>query len=268
MDVTGVVHGHGGAGAGAVAGLIVSAGYDTTSNVPSIKLFPSVTGATQFTVRVGATQSTNQTFSLVVYNAYDSSGAAPPPAPANVVAAGNATPSVTVTWNTVSTATSYEVRRRSSSSPFPQLVGQVSQSSTPSFSDQGGGMTGGAGYLYSVRARNATGVSADGSDFATTMAFTDDPIIPGVTVIKQTHVLQLQSAINGVRSAVGLPPFSFTAIGSPPVVRTIYLTELRTALANARAAVQLPPASYTDPTLAPGTVIKAAHVNELRSGVQ
>jgi hypothetical protein len=258
----------GGARAGAVASLIVPTAYDTTSNVPSIKLFPSVTGATQFTVRVGATQSTNQTFSLVVYNAYDSSGAAPPPAPANVVAKGNATPSVTVTWNTVSTATSYEVRRRSSSSPFPQLVGQVSQSSTPSFSDQGVGVTGGAGYLYSVRARNATGVSGDGSDFATTMAFTDDPIIPGVTVIKQTHVLQLQSAINAIRAAVGLPPFSFTAIGTPAVVRAINVTELRTALANATAAVQLPPASYTDPTLVAGTVIKAAHVNELRGGVQ
>jgi hypothetical protein len=46
------------------------------------------------------------------------------------------------------------------------------------------------------------------------------------------------------------------------------VTELRTALANAKAAVQLPPASYTDPNLVAGTVIKAAHVNELRGGVQ
>lgn len=248
-------------------GTCTSTAYDTTNNVEWIKFFPSVTGATQFTVRVGATQSTNQTFSLVVYNAYDSSGAAPPSPPANVVAKGNTAPSVNITWNTVLTATSYEVRRRSSNSPFPQLVGQPGQSTT-SFTDQGAGVSAGAGYLYSVRALNATGVSADGSDFATTMAFTDDPIVSGVTVIKQTHVLQLQSAVNGVRAAVGLAPFAFTPIGSPPLVRAIHLTELRTALDNARAAVQLPPAIYTDPALAPGTVIKAAHVNELRGGVQ
>ena len=147
----------------------LSTAYDTTNNVEWIKFFPSVTGATQFTVKVATTQSINQRFALVVYNAYDSSGPAPPAKPLNVVATGNTTPSVNITWSSVSGATSYEVRRRSSNSPFASLAGQPNG---PSFADTA--VSAGLGYVYSVRARNVTGVSDDSApDFATTMAFTE-----------------------------------------------------------------------------------------------
>jgi len=101
------------------------------------------------------------------------------------------------------------------------------------------------------------------------MAFTDDPIISGVTPVKQAHITQLRSAVNFVRAAVLLPPFSFTPFDPGGFVRTADVTDLRLSLDGARAAVSLPAASYTDQTLTPGsTLIKAAHITELRSGVQ
>ncbi|HXH38193.1 MAG TPA: S8 family serine peptidase [Thermoanaerobaculia bacterium] len=237
---------------------------DTTNNVELVKFFPSVNGATQFTVKIAATQGTNQSFALVVYNGYDVTGTAPPAKPANLVATGNAFPGVTATWSAVPGATGYEVRRRSSSSPFAILLGQ--QTGT-TFSDPS--VSGNTGYAYFVRAVNAAGVSADSVGFATTMTFTDDPIVPGVTLIKGVHVTELQLAVNAVRAALLLGPFSFTGIDSTGLVKSLYVNELRTALDQARGAVLLPHASYTDPSLTPGlTVVKSAHVTELRSGVQ
>ena len=238
---------------------------DTTNNVEWIKFFPSVNGATQFTVKVAMTQGTNQTFALVVYNGYEAAGPEPPAKPLSVVATGNATPSVAITWGTVSTATSYEVRRRSAASPFATLVGQPSSAA---FTDNS--VSAGSAYAYSIRARNSTGVSNDSAwDFATTMGFTDDPIVPGVTSVRQVHITQLQSAVNAVRAAIVLPPFSFTPFDPAGLIKAVDILDLRSALAAARTAVSLPAASYTDPTLTSGaTVIKAAHVTELRSGVQ
>ena len=212
------------------------------------------------------TQGTNQKFALVVYNAYDSSGPAPPAKPLNLVATGNATPSVTINWSTVSGATSYEVRRRSSSSPFAMLVGQPTGTSFPDSA-----VNAGTGYVYTVRARNAIGVSADSApDFATTMTFTDDPIVAGVTPIKKAHVTELRSAVNAIRAAVGLSAFPFTPADlTGLVISAAHFADLRSALAEARAAVLLPPARYTDPTLTQQTtMIKAVHITELRNGVQ
>lgn len=237
---------------------------DTTNNAELVKFFPSVNGATQFTVKVAATQGTNQSFALVVYNGYDLTGTAPPAKPTNLVATGNASPAVTVTWSSVQGATGYEVRRRSSSSPFAALV---SQQTGTTFNDSSVG--GSTGYAYFVRAVNAAGVSADSVGFATTMTFADDPIVSGVTPIKATHITELQLAVNAVRAALLLGPSSFTGIDSTGLVKSLYMNELRTALDQARAAVSLPNASYTDPSLTAGlTLVKSAHVTELRSGVR
>jgi hypothetical protein len=43
--------------------------------------------------------------------------------------------------------------------------------------------------------------------------------------------------------------------------------ELRSRLAEARSALGLPAASYTDPSLAVGMTVKAAHIQELRQRV-
>jgi len=52
-------------------------------------------------------------------------------------------------------------------------------------------------------------------------------------------------------------------------IKAVHMTELRSALDAARAAIGLPALVYTDPTITPGsTVIKAAHVTEVRAGTQ
>jgi len=51
-------------------------------------------------------------------------------------------------------------------------------------------------------------------------------------------------------------------------INAIHLTELRTALNDAYLAVGRTPPTYTDPTAAAELIIKAVHLNELRSGVR
>jgi hypothetical protein len=49
----------------------------------------------------------------------------------------------------------------------------------------------------------------------------------------------------------------------------MHIQELRDRLNEARAALSLAASIFTDATLIPfGTIIKAAHVNELRSGTK
>jgi hypothetical protein len=51
-------------------------------------------------------------------------------------------------------------------------------------------------------------------------------------------------------------------------VKTVHLTELRTALQEAYAAAKRPTPAFTDPTIVAGsTLIRAAHVTELRDAV-
>src|SRR5207247_6983301 len=64
-------------------------------------------------------------------------------------------------------------------------------------------------------------------------AFTDDPLMPGVTVIKAVHVTELRSRIDDQRVRVGLAPFPWTdatlSAGTTPV-SAVHVAELRTAL--------------------------------------
>ena len=103
-------------------------------------------------------------------------------------------------------------------------------------------------------------------------AFTDDPIVPGVTPVKAVHFEELRARIDVLRGEVGLSRFRWT----DPVlraratrVRFVHLLELREALAEAYAAAGRSAPSWTD--AAPGverTAIKAVHLMELRAAVR
>ena len=102
---------------------------------------------------------------------------------------------------------------------------------------------------------------------ATTVIFTY-AVQPGAT-IHAADITELRAAANALRAAAGLAPFAFTdssLTGAP--IRAIHTTELRAAIDAARSALVLPPIAYTDPTLAAGMLPKAAHITELRAGVQ
>ena len=51
-------------------------------------------------------------------------------------------------------------------------------------------------------------------------------------------------------------------------INAIHLAELRIALNDAYRAIGRTPPTYTDPIVAAGLIIKAIHLNELRSGVR
>jgi len=187
-------------------------------------------------------------------------------APTNVVATATSPTSVMVSWSPVLGAVSYKIFRRQSGGSF----GLINTSSTTSYDDTTASPD--SAYLYEVRGvdsgANETADSAP--DLATTFVFDDDPLIPGTTTLRAVHFEQLRTAINAVRVLGGLAATVFTdpTWSNLPVAAT-HIAEMRTALDEARVALALPALSYTDSTITPGTtILKAAHITELRNGVR
>ena len=88
-------------------------------------------------------------------------------------------------------------------------------------------------------------------------------------LVRAVHIEELRAAIDSVRVAHRLEPFTWTdptLVPGSTRVRAVHLTELRAALSQAYQAAG---PTYTDPTVVPGvTVIKASHLNELRAAVR
>jgi hypothetical protein len=190
---------------------------------------------------------------------YPGSSTQVPAAPIGVNARATSTTSVLVTWNAVSGATSYQIFRRAPGVAFTQ----VGTSTTTSFTNAVAANT---AYLYRVRAVNSGGASADSaSDLATTVFFTDDPLVARSTKIKAVHLAELRATVNAVRSLAGIGTTTFTDAASPGIrVKAIHITQLRTALDAALSSLGLPAGGYTD-ALGPGAVIKAIHFQEIRN---
>jgi hypothetical protein len=253
---------------------------DTKNNTEMVVFFPSTAGVSQFTVVVDAriinasaipdvncpgqpnSDCLDQDFALFVYNAGNPINLA---APADVTATATSGISVSVTWSPVSGADRYEVSRRTSGG-----YSVLSSTSATSYTDTPAAPN--TAYLYRVQAFDPAGNPGAYSapDLATTIQFTDDPIVSGLTIVKAVHFDQLRQAVNAVRAAAGLGSASFTdptLIGM--TVKRVHLLELRTSLDQARANLGLSALTYTDPTITAGTTfIKAQHVTDLRNGVR
>lgn len=246
--------------------------FDRKNNA-EIARFTAATGTTfHVTVKFESGTGGPQPFALAVHNAYDASLAPPPVAPTGVTAQGTASTSATVSWNATPGATAYDVRRWDGG-PFWQTI--ASGHTTTSVTT--GNLQPMTTYLFDVTARNNTGASPPSTpDAATTFAegttalFTDDPLIPGVTILKAAHLNELRSAITAVHTAAGLGAPTYTDPTLTPAttpVRAVHIEELRMDLDAARQALNLPALPYTDPTLANGA-IKAVHLQELRNAVK
>lgn len=192
------------------------------------------------------------------------------PAPTGLMATATSGTSVALTWTAPPTGSiaSYQVERSQSiNGPFSTLSPNPT---TTSFTDSTA--TNGIAYLYRVRAIYTTGGYSDYSnkDLATTIIFTDDPLIVAGTRVKSLHVTELRQAVEAVRSTAALSPASWTDPAPSGIqIKAVHLQELRTSLDQARSALGLTATSYTDPTLMAGTTrIKKAHFDELRQGVK
>lgn len=188
-------------------------------------------------------------------------------APANVIASATSASAVSVTWSAVADAASYDVYRRAAGTSYLK----VGSSSSTSFNDATVGS--GNAYLYAVRAVDGTGSSSYLSlpDLATAITFTDATLIVNSTAVRAIHLTELRSAVNAVRALAGFQSFPFAdpviAAQTTPI-RATHVAELRSALHAARSALGMPAPSYIDPNVGPTTVIKAAHMGDVRMAVR
>ncbi|HYH08314.1 MAG TPA: fibronectin type III domain-containing protein [Thermoanaerobaculia bacterium] len=175
-----------------------------------------------------------------------------PPTPTGLVANAVGTTQVSLSWAPSTGATQYQVLRNG------VIVGTTGSTS---FNDTT--VSANTTYVYFVRALDAASRASGNSapDIATTIAFTDNPLVAGSTKVKLVHVTELRNAVNSVRAVAGLGAATFTG-GS--VVQAVHVTELRNALNAARVTLGLSALTFTD---ASPTLIKATHFQEIRNGV-
>jgi hypothetical protein len=184
----------------------------------------------------------------------------PPPAvPAGLEAHATSSTAVMIRWNHVPDATSYTVERRAAGLSFMPIA----TTSVDAYLDSM--VSPNAAYLYRVHANNDNGSSADSAaDLATTVIFTDDPLIPLATNIEATHVAELRFAVNALRELAGLTATSFP---TGTFIAAAHVTQLRDALDAALSALGLPSGGYTD-AIATNVPVRAVHFQELRERVQ
>jgi hypothetical protein len=183
--------------------------------------------------------------------------------PTSLVATATSTASISVTW-VASAVHHFEVWRNANGAGFER---QTTLPTSNSYTDNN--VVANAAYVYKVRAvDSAANESAfTNSDLATTFIFTDDPIVPGTTIIKAIHITQLRDAINIVRLAAHLAPVSFTdpaPLGL--LIKLIHMTQMRNALDTARTALGLAPTNYSN--IVVGSKVGAIDIIQLRNGVK
>jgi endonuclease I len=97
--------------------------------------------------------------------------------------------------------------------------------------------------------------------------FTDDPIVPGTTVVKAVHFQEMRDRIDLLRADRGLGAFGWTTSSlSGAVVGAVHMQELRDALAAVYAADGVASPTYTNGAAA-GTTVRAVDITELRAAI-
>ncbi|HYI07693.1 MAG TPA: FG-GAP-like repeat-containing protein, partial [Thermoanaerobaculia bacterium] len=213
---------------------------------------------------ITATYNGNATYDVSTSNTVSQTvNLSPFGAPLFFTATGATATSIALNWGAVSGATNYEIYRTDSiSTPYALIHTTTATAYTNS------GLTANKTYLYKVLANGSVGPSPFSTpDLGTTVIFTD-PTLTNAIKVKAAHVTQLRTAINAARTAAGLGAATFTD-PAPAIVKRIHFTEMRTALDAARTALGLSAIAYTDPAITvASTKVKAAHVVDLRKGVQ
>jgi hypothetical protein len=206
----------------------------------------------------------------------------PPPTGLAATASTAAANQIDLRWDQPSAGTvdHYEIGRKSRVGDQFSVVGST-QGAATTFADLGDPDT---AYLYAVRAVFAGGARSDYSnaDLATTVAFTDDPLIGAndpqgrpATTIKAAHLTELRRAVSAVHALAGLgevTTWSYPDPVSSPASsrRPIYLEDINNL--RDRLDEALPPLGRTPPTY-DGltryvTKVSKEHFQQLRDAVK
>jgi len=229
--------------------------------------------STTYTYRVRATDAAGNLsgFSSSVSRATPAApaDATLPTIPTSLTATAVSPTQVNLTW-TASTdnllLSYYEVERSFNNGPYTV----ISAPATTTFTDNTAitGVT----YIYRVRAVDGSNNKSNYSsrDFATTIIFTDDPLIAGTTGVKSNYITQLRQAVNAVRASAGLGAVTWTDPTLTGIsIKPEHILELRTHLNQALNTLVLPLPNYTDSTLTSKvTPLKSIHIMDLRQGVK
>jgi hypothetical protein len=177
-------------------------------------------------------------------------------APQNFIATGNGA-SVTLTWNAVPTATTYDVERRTG-----DAWNLLSSRAGTGYVDHS--VSSAQTYVYRVRASAGTYASAYAMDVATTMPMSTSTLSVGMPVLA-SHIIDVQNGVNALRAAAGLANANFPSINAGTKVRREHITDPRISVNEARTALGLAPRTFTHAT---PTIVRAIHVNELLDAVR
>lgn len=239
--------------------------------------FPLIATATPGQARVSTSYSfPTSGYSISVMATYEPS--APPfmtsgdyeyvypvtcPAP-TVIASAASSASVSLIWSDVG-ADMYEVIRVG---PAPGAFTSITTTAGTTYVDSS--VAAGSSYIYRINAKSSDGAirSTSASDIATTIIFTDDPIVFRSTRVKATHIIQLRLAANAVRALAGQAPLTFAPVAAGSPIRATEFNELRTVISNALvSALAVSPVTWID-TLSPGGSIKTMHIQQMRNVVK
>lgn len=192
----------------------------------------------------------------------------PLPVPGSFVATAQSSTKITLTWDAPLNADAYDIERRSADAPsWTSIATGVVD---PTYDDT---VVSGKVYVYHVRATAASFPSSDFSkpDVATTYPFDDEPVVASI-IVRKEHVNQLRTAIDLLRTALGLPGWSWSdnPVDNTVRIKTQHMTELRDAVNDARVFIGMDAFVFaTDPTIVTQTTrFKAPHINELRDSLR
>jgi hypothetical protein len=153
---------------------------------------------------------------------------------------------------------------------YRRVAGTVSYDWVPSWNSNTGidptPLTRGVVYEYVLLASLSNG-STINSNVDSAMLFTDDTLASG-TKVKLAHFVELRQAVNEMRGAASLAPFSYPAgFGAGSIVRASHFNALSAALGEARNALGMAPATL--PTVTAGTTkIFATSIQKLREAAR
>jgi hypothetical protein len=178
-------------------------------------------------------------------------------APSGVAAAATTTTSINIAWNPLSGATTYQLMRSSDGNPYVDIGSPTSGTSATD------GVSSGKTYLYKVRALlGGLWTDASSPDLATTILFTDDNVLAGLTV-RALHLQEIRSAVNAVLVSAGMSaPYSGPSVGT--TIAASDITALRNSVTTAYAKIGMPQLSFAETITAGTSKIKASHFQELR----